>query len=202
MISYIKGKILIKNETSVVIETLSGVGFEVLLSPVLLSSLPKTGEECAFYTYMNVKEDGVSLFGFENQDELEIFKLLITISGIGPKGALGILSALSPNELFSAVALGDVKTLSKSPGIGKKTAERLVLELKDKFSKICKEPLNLYEAKEFHLPSGNVKDEAAEALLSLGYTQKEAYSAINAVYFDGLDAETIIKRALSALNRL
>ncbi|MPN12100.1 Holliday junction ATP-dependent DNA helicase RuvA [bioreactor metagenome] len=151
---------------------------------------------------MSVKEDGISLFGFENQDELGIFKLLITVSGIGPKGALGILSSLSPNELLSAVALADVKTLSKAPGIGKKTAERLVLELKDKFSKIHKETSNLYEATEAYLPLSSVKDEAAEALLSLGYTQKEAYAAINAVYFDGLNAEAIIKRALSALNRL
>lgn len=201
MISYVKGKLLLKSDSFIVLETVSGIGFEVFVSPAILSLAPKTGDEFSLYTYMHVKDDGISLFGFKSPEELEIFKLLITVSGIGPKGAMGILSFLSPQELFSAIAAADIKTLSRAPGVGKKTAQRLILELKDKFTGKYALDADFADTQKSPASLGGVKDEALEALVSLGYSQKESLAAINAVYFDGLSAEGIIKRALTALNR-
>ena len=130
LISYIKGKITYKTESFLVLEC-NGIGYKIYVSNTTISSL-KEAEEIMIYTFMNVKEDNISLFGFLTQQEQDIFYQLIGVSGIGPKGALAFLSNMTPQEIILAILSEDVKTLSKIPGIGKKTTQRLILELKDK----------------------------------------------------------------------
>ena len=131
MIEFIKGELAALDSDKAVVEV-GGVGFGVYMSGQALGMLPQPGHMVKLYTYLNVKEDALQLYGFLTRDDLEIFRLLIGVSGIGPKGALGILSGLTPDELRFAVMSNDVKAISAAPGIGKKTAEKLILELKDK----------------------------------------------------------------------
>lgn len=132
MISYIRGEVLFRNESSVVIDV-NGIGYEVFVPYNVMCALERTTGTIELYTYLQIKEDGASLFGFASKEELRLFKLLITVNGIGPKGALGIMSYMSVNDLILAVLADDAKTISKAPGIGSKTAGKLILELKDKF---------------------------------------------------------------------
>ena len=131
MISYIKGELAGVTEEKAIIEA-GGIGYGIYMPGKDLAQLPGIGEQLKVHTYLNVREDAMQLFGFLTGDELEVFRLLITVNGIGPKGGLGILSALSADELRFAVMAGDVKAITAAPGIGKKTAERLILDLKDK----------------------------------------------------------------------
>ena len=130
LISYIKGIITYKTNTFVVVEC-NGIGYKIFVSSATLSQLNET-ETVMIYTFMNVKEDDISLFGFLTQQEQTIFHQLLSVSGIGPKGALAFLSEMTPEDIIIAILSEDIKTLSKTPGIGKKTAQRLILELKDK----------------------------------------------------------------------
>lgn len=132
MISYIKGTLVHRGNGVVVVEA-SGLGYEIFVSAATLSVLPEVGETVKIHTHMNVKEDGISLYGFSTAEELELFHRLISVTGVGPKGALGFLSQLKPQEIILAILSDDVKTLSKAPGVGRKTAQRVILELKDKF---------------------------------------------------------------------
>ena len=127
MISFIRGKIAWITENTVVIDH-QGIGYEVSVPASILMKQPRQGEEIFLYTYLQVREDGISLFGFESRDELKVFRMLIGVSGIGPKGAVGILSAVSVDNLRFAVLSEDEKTISKAPGIGTKTARKLILE--------------------------------------------------------------------------
>ena len=131
MISYIRGTLAEKNEDSAVVEA-HGVGYQIFVPVPVLSELPPLGESVKIYTYFSVREDGMSLFGFLSRQDLAMFKQLIGVNGIGPKSALGILSALRPDVLRMAVASGDAKTISRAPGVGPKTAQRIILDLKDK----------------------------------------------------------------------
>ena len=131
MISYIKGELAGVTEEKAIIEA-GGIGYGIYMPGKDLAQLPGIGEQLKVHTYLNVREDAMQLFGFLTGDELEVFRLLITVNGIGPEGGLGILSALSADELRFAVMAGDVKAITAAPGIGKKTAERLILDLKDK----------------------------------------------------------------------
>lgn len=131
MYSYIKGTLEEISEDQIVVEN-HGIGYNIRISARMLDVLPTRGEEIKIYTYLYVKEDAFSLFGFPSRDELEMFKLLINVSGIGPKGGLAVLSVLSANDLRYAIVAEDVKTISKAPGVGSKTAKRLIIELKDK----------------------------------------------------------------------
>ena len=128
MISYIRG------ELAAAIVEAGGIGYGIYMSQQTLSMLPAVGEEVKIHTYLNVREDAMQLYGFLTGEDLQVFRLLIGVSGIGPKAGLNILSCLSPDELRFAVLAGDVKTISSAPGIGKKTAEKLILELKDKMA--------------------------------------------------------------------
>ena len=202
MIRYIKGTLAMQFENGIVVETGSGVGFEIFLhqgSPVYKHS---EGDEIQVFTEMIVREDGMSLYGFHNRESLEFFKLLTTVSGIGPKGAMGILGSMPLSELKLAIAMGDVKAISKAQGVGKKTAERLVVELKDKVGQADIDT----ETGEIAVgmasdgsASGDARSEAIAALISLGYARSEAFKAVSSVGEEGLTSEEYIKKALKNL---
>lgn len=202
MISYIKGEIIDIQEDLLIIEN-NNMGYNIKISTQTASQLPSIGEDVKIYTYLHVREDALQLFGFSTRDDLNIFKLLIGVNGIGPKGALGILSALSADDLRFAVLADDVKTISKAPGVGGKTAQRLIIELKDK--------LNLEDAFEQKLENQSLqtadslngqdaKSEAVQALVALGYSSSEALKAVKQIKnVKDMDVETILKEALKQL---
>ena len=167
------------------------------------SRLPGVGENLKVYTYLQISENGIALYGFLTKDELNVFKMLITVSGIGPKGAVGILSALSANELRLAVLADDDKTIAKAPGIGAKTAKKLILELKDKFH--LEDALEeIAEAPETSRNTGSdMKEElleAVQALVALGYSNSDALKAVRLADTGGrLTTEDLLKTALKQL---
>lgn len=181
----------------------NGFGINVNISTSTASFLPPLGEEVKLYTYTCVREDSFSLYGFSSKDELELFKKLITVNGIGPKGGLSLLSAVSADDLRFAILSGDVKLISSAPGIGKKTAERVVLDLKDKlswnadlFEKDIVKNTNINTV----TPDSGIKKEAVAALVALGYSSADAHKAVNSVNItDDMDSEAILKDALKAL---
>ncbi len=202
MIRYIKGTYTMQFENGIVVETGSGVGFEIFVhqgSPIYKHS---EGDEIQVFTEMIVREDGMSLYGFHNRESLEFFKLLTTVSGIGPKGAMGILGSMPLSELKLAIAMGDVKSISKAQGVGKKTAERLVVELKDKVGTMDIDG-ETGEIGGMDISAGSGADdarsEAISALISLGYARSEAFKAVSAVGDEGLTSEEYIKKALKSL---
>jgi len=201
MIAYVQG-ILESIEIDRAVVDVGGIGMEVNISASTCDKLPATGENVKLYTYLNVKEDEMSLFGFMTRDEIGMFKLLITVSGIGPKGALSILSVFSTDDLRFAILSGDVKTISKAPGVGKKTAERMVLELKDKISidnRISFEKKNESENVEALDDSRN---DAVAALVALGYSSADSMKAVrNVLSKNGkdIDTEDILKLALKEM---
>ena len=132
MISFIRGSLERRAENFIIIES-GGIGYQVFVSPATLARLPQTGAEVKVYTYLDVKEGGISMYGFSSSEEQEMFHKLLTVSGVGPKGALGFLAQLTPRQLILAILSDDVKTLCQAPGVGRKTTQRVVLELKDKF---------------------------------------------------------------------
>lgn len=206
MISYIKGELTEISEEGIILEA-NGLGYEVRMPLSSLSGLPRTGSQIKIYTYLHVREDAVGLFGFLTRDDLKVFKLLITVNGIGPKGALGILSAITPDDLRFAVLSDDVKTIAKAPGIGTKTAGKLILELKDK--------LKLEDAFEQKLTNqlegqlnlsgtgvnlSDVRKEAIEALVVLGYSQADAAKAVRNIELkEGMTSEDVLKQSLKRL---
>jgi len=202
MIRYIKGTLAMQVENGIVVETGSGVGFEIFVhqgSPIYKHS---EGDEIQVFTEMIVREDGMSLYGFHNRESLEFFKLLTTVSGIGPKGAMGILGSMPLSELKLAIAMGDVKSISKAQGVGKKTAERLVVELKDKVGQADIDTDTGEIAGSMASDgsaSGDARSEAIAALISLGYARSEAFKAVSSVGDEGLTSEEYIKKALKNL---
>ena len=199
MIAYIKGTLERRAESYIIIET-GGVGYQIFVSPATLAKLPQTGEMVKVFTYFSVKEDGVSLYGFASAEEQEMFHKLLTVSGVGPKGALGFLSQLTPQEIILAIISEDVKTLSKAPGVGRKTAQRVILELKDKFK--TEEALSMGEEVQGIVETsvgGDAKFEAIDAMTALGYSRSEAAKAVNAVAAEGMSTEDILKAALKKM---
>ena len=209
MISYISGTLAEKNEDSAVVEA-HGVGYQIFVPVPVLSELPPLGESVKIYTYFSVREDGMSLFGFLSRQDLAMFKQLIGVNGIGPKSALGILSALRPDVLRMAVASGDAKTISRAPGVGPKTAQRIILDLKDKVD--LDEVIAGFSETGTAAGSGSVREisglaaaakEAAEALTALGYTAAEASRAVKQVEVtEGMNAEDVLKASLKFLTFL
>lgn len=203
MISYIKGELAGVTEEKAIIEA-GGIGYGIYMPGKDLAQLPGIGEQLKVHTYLNVREDAMQLFGFLTGDELEVFRRLITVNGIGPKGGLGILSALSADELRFAVMAGDVKAITAAPGIGKKTAERLILDLKDKLKM---EDILERQPEEADLRSGtvgnDVQTEAVEALVSLGYGSAESLRAVREAVKENqeteLGAEALLKIALKKM---
>ena len=181
MISYIRGELIAIEEEKVIVDV-NGVGFGIFMTAQSMNLLPSVGEEVKLHTYMNVREDAMQLYGFLTRDDLQVFKLVIGVSGIGPKGGLGFLSKLSADELRFAVMAHDVKTISSAPGIGKKTAEKLIIELKDKLS--IEGVLTREEESVTNVAghaSNQVQAEAVQALVALGYGNSEALKAVKKV---------------------
>lgn len=175
----------------------NGVGFRCFCSARTLSMLPATGNDAALLTYMNVRDDAIELYGFSDQTELDCFKLLIDVKGIGPKAAMSILSTLTPERLALAVAAKDYKAIQSAPGIGRKGAEMVVLELKDKLGSLDIGDAQIIEHVADDSVSGSKKD-AIDALVSLGYSQSDAAKAI-AKAGKGMTTEELIKYALTRL---
>lgn len=201
MIAYVKGTVENISEDNAVVEV-GGIGYNIKISADTAARLPGIGESVKLYTYTSVREDAIQLFGFLARNDLEIFKKCITVSGIGPKGALAILSVLDADSLRFAIMSGDVKAITKAPGIGARTAERLILELKDKI-KIDDTLIDREIAATQAAGAGAdtpQKREAIEALVSLGYGQAEAAKAVNAI--DGIetmDSGAVLKAALKKM---
>ena len=197
MFAYLKGILADVSEDNCVIDV-HDIGYNVKISGQTIAGLPGIGEMVKIYTYTSVKEDAFQLFGFLRKDELNLFKVLITVNGIGPKGALSLLSAMDADMLKMAIVTQDVKTLSKAPGIGKRTAERLILELKDKLS-ISASMIDR-EIKQYQVApitdSAN-KREAVDALVALGYGQAESMKAVNQVEgAEDMEVGALLKAAL------
>ena len=197
MISYIRGELADVEENKVIVDA-GGIGYGTFMSGHAIGLLPRVGSEVKIYTYLNVKEDCMQLFGFLTRDELSVFRLLITVNGIGPKGGLGILSKLTPDELRFAVMAGDVKLISSAPGIGRKTAEKLILELKDKLS--IEDVLERQTSEDGQImgaEDSEVQQEAVQALTALGYGNAESLKAVRQVELaDGMTTEDVLKQAL------
>ena len=203
MIAFLKGEIADLTEGSVVLDV-NGVGYEVLVPGQLLSMLEGIGSRVKLYTYMQVREDAVVLFGFLTKDDLQMFRLLTGVSGVGPKAGLNILSTLGVDDLRFAILADDVKRIAKTPGIGAKTAQKIILELKDR--------LDLQDVFEKKSASGQITPEAAaaagsqvgqeavEALVALGYGSTEALKAVRSVQpGEDMDVETVLKEALKRM---
>lgn len=202
MIAYVNGVVEDIGQDNVVVDV-GGVGVNVKISADTASRLPGPGEQVKLYTYTSVREDAFWLYGFLSRNDLEIFKKCITVSGIGPKGALSILSVLDADSLRFAILTGDARTIARAPGVGTKTAERLILELKGKLDisdALISREAAVYQGTAPQAGESLKKREAAEALVSLGYAQAEAVKAINAVP-DGEELETgaLLKAALKFL---
>lgn len=201
MIAYVNGLVENIEEDNVVIDV-KGIGYNVKISADTAAKLPGVGEMAKIYTYTCVREDAIQLFGFLSRNDLEIFKKCITVSGIGPKGALAILSVLDADSLRFAILSGDAKAISKAPGIGTRTAERLILELKDK---IKAEDTSIGQeiaggGPEVNLGDSPQKKEAVEALVSLGYGAAEATRAVNAIQgIEEMDSGAVLKAALKKM---
>lgn len=197
MYAFISGIIDDKTENSVVIES-NGVGYEIFVSTNTVSSLPAVGEFAKVYTYLAVREDAFLLYGFLNKEEKNVFLELITVSGVGPKIALVILSSLRVSDLISCIASGDVKTLSQAKGVGKKTAERIVLELKGKIGDLSQVAISDFAM--FSGVSTTACDEATELLVNMGLSKFDALKLVKKVAQDGDSTETIIQKALKNMN--
>ena len=207
MISYVKGPLVEVSGDRIVIET-GNVGLEIRVPLSLLDELPKTGEQIKVYTYFQVREDAMSLYGFLHRQDREMFQQLLGVNGVGPKGALGILSALRPDDLRMAILSGDAKAISRAPGIGTKTAQRVILDLKDKVS-----PEDLFSSLEegldpagASLPAdvrGDAAKEAIQALVALGYSNLEAARAVRKTEVtEDMTAEDVLKASLRHLSFL
>lgn len=195
MLAYVKGNVLAVSDSTVILEN-NGIGYEILCSSTAFTKLSQA-KEGALYTYLAVREDGVSLYGFDDLAEKQMFLKLITVSGVGPKMAMTVLSGMSLNDLAFAIAGSDVSTLSKIKGLGKKTAERIIVELREAMAKL---PINITEVGKNKQPQINLTaegDNAVMALLSLGYTKQEATIAVKAAVDGGATKlEDIITTAL------
>lgn len=196
MFAYIKGIITDLEADNLVLEC-NNIGYNIRIPLSVAQRLPKIGTEVKIYTYTSVREDAFQLFGFLTKDDLEIYRKLITVNGIDPKGALGILSVMSADDLRFAILSGDAKAISKAPGIGGKSAERIILDLKDKIQITASPERIPYNS----TPDSGAKNEALEALTALGYSPAEALKAVNQVTItEGMDSGAVLKQALKGIN--
>lgn len=202
MIAFVNGIIEDISDENVVVDV-GNVGINVRISTGTAARLPGAGGKVRLYTFTQVREDAFCLYGFLSRDELEVFKKLITVNGIGPKGGLAILSVMSADDLRFAVLSGDAAAIARAPGIGKKTAERVILDLKDKIS--LEDTLIHREMQQPDLgPGGSdcekARNEATEALIALGYSATDALRAVKSVSdAEGMDVETLLKAALKKM---
>lgn len=200
MYAYFKGILTEKYIESIVVEV-ENIGYNIKVSQGTVAMLPPVGEMIKVYTYTSVREDAIQLYGFLSKDDLDIFKLLINVNGIGPKGGQSILSVMSADELRFAIVSGDAKMIAKAPGIGAKTAQRVILDMKDKVSledafAAEKETMQTGSS----APLSDAVREAVEALTALGYGSTEAVRAVKSVEnASDLSVETLLKQALKYL---
>lgn len=196
MIRYVKGIYSMNINGGIVVETQSGLGLEIFLplnSPIYKYS---EGDTVQIYTSFIVKEDSMTLYGFHNRETLELFEKLLTVSGVGARGAASVIGTLDADSLKRAIAFGDSKEISRANGIGKKTAERIILELRDKISDLDNVlPADLARTASDE-ESSDARTEAVNALMALGYTRAEAFSAVASVNDEGLSDEEYIRKAL------
>lgn len=198
MIYNVKGVLTYTEPTFAVVEC-GGVGFKCFVSMTTLKSLTSIGTEVNLFTYMAVREDSMDLFGFSTQEELNAFKLLITVSGIGPKAAIAILSVLTPDRLSIAVSSGDVKSIQMAQGVGKKTAERVVLELKDKMVGIGSGSVGAVVEGIQQVANNSNAQEAVEVLVSLGFNQSDAAAVVCAMD-KSMSVDDMIRKGLKELS--
>jgi len=203
MIGFVHGIVEYVSEELAILDV-GGIGYNIHVSADTASKMPGLGEEEKLYTYTSVREDAIWLYGFLTRQDLEIFKKCITVSGIGPKGALSILSVMDADTLRYAIMAGDKKAISKAPGVGPKMAERLILELKDKVSiddeMIGREIAQAATGNPLMAADTPEKKEAVEALVALGYGQTESVRAVNAVPgVESMDSGSILKAALKKM---
>lgn len=200
MYGYIKGEFVSARGENIIVEN-HRIGYKIYMPIMLQGRIGHIGDQVCVYTYHYVREDNISLFGFPSPEDQDMFELLLTVSGIGPKTAITVVDTLQPAELAMAVLNGDVKKICQVKGLGKKSAERIVLELKDKLKGFAQGALDTGE--DIQLPvSDSGRSELADcvsALLVLGYPASEANKAANLAYEDGLDAEQLIRKALRLL---
>ncbi|WP_251387218.1 Holliday junction branch migration protein RuvA [Mediterraneibacter agrestimuris] len=202
MISYIRGELAAVEKEKVIIDV-GGIGYGIFMPEASMGLLPQMGNEVKLHTYLNVREDAMQLFGFLTRDDLEVFRLLIGVSGIGPKGGLSILSRLTSDDLRFAVLSGDAKAISAAPGIGKKTAEKVIIELKDKLD--IEDVLNHSAdggaeiAATMDSGANEIQSEAVQALVALGYGSTESLKAVKKVSLENATVEEVLKQALKNL---
>ena len=203
MISFIRGLVADTTENAVILEN-NGIGYEIFMTGSSIEQVSLIDGEVKIHTYFQVREDAMQLYGFLSKDDLEMFRLLLNVNGIGPKAALGVLAGLTADELRFAVLSDDIKTISKAPGIGKKTAQKLILELKDKlkledaFEKKLAHEQEAASVSGFLIHDG--RQEAAEALIALGYSSTDAMKAVRKVTdVSPDDVEALLKAALKQL---
>lgn len=205
MIAYVNGIIEYIEEGLCVVDV-GGIGMNVFISGSTMDRMPGIGEAVKLYTYTSVKEDSFTLYGFLSRDELSLFKMLITVNGIGPKGGLSILSVMTPDDLRFAIMAGDSKSISAAPGIGKKTAERITLELRDKI-KVSEDDMLGNSARvtmdDLTGEASSARDEAVAALVALGYNSTDAMKAVRKVLkadeSAASDTEVLLKLALKEM---
>jgi Holliday junction DNA helicase RuvA len=202
MIGFLKGTLEAVYNERIQIDV-NGIGFNVNMPLSQIEGLEGMGSYVKIYTYMAVREDAMQLYGFTTADSLDLFKMLIQVNGIGPKGALALLSSMTTDDLRFAIMSGDSKTISKAPGIGAKTAQRIIIDLKDKVS--VRDMLDNYSVNKISTATdemNSAKAEAIEALTALGYSSTDAMKAVrSAGADDDADTETIIKLAFRQLAR-
>lgn len=204
MISYIRGELCDIEEQKAIVDV-NGVGYGIYMPQQALSLLPPIGQQVKIHTYLNIREDAMQLFGFLTKEDLNVFRLLIGVNGIGPKAGLNILSCLSPDELRFAVLSGDAKAISATPGIGKKTAEKLILELKDKLNieDMLEHAAHGSDSEDLasstDTASNTMQAEAVQALTALGYGSAESLRAVKKTSPECSSVEDILKEALKFL---
>lgn len=201
MLAYIKGILEIKTKGYIVVEA-GGLGYKIFMPESTIANTGNIGDKVQIYTFMRVREDDVSLYGFLTNEELRMFELLLSVGGIGAKGALGILSNITPSQFALAVISNDVAILKKVPGIGPKTAQRAILELKDKLKK--EQEISIAEGEETSNIEQVIKEdekvsEAISALQVLGYSKREIVEALQVIEVTSLSVEDIIKKGLANL---
>ncbi|MCX4268589.1 MAG: Holliday junction branch migration protein RuvA [Lachnospiraceae bacterium] len=202
MIYYIKGELKEAGTDFAVVEN-HGIGYLIRVPAAVIAKLPAVGSEIQIFTYLYVREDILDLYGFLNRDDMNIFRLLLGVSGIGPKGALAILSTISADELRFAVLAGDAKTIAKAPGIGNKTAQKMVIELKDKLKlEEAFEQKIANEEKSLLGQTAEIQNEAVQALTALGYSPTDALRAVRAVTVtEEMTVEALLKASLKTISR-
>ena len=199
MIRFIKGEYLYYESGAVIVMTDGGIGFRINVSDTSSLLTASEGDELSVYTYLQVKEDGMALYGFPDADALGLFEQLITVKGVGPKAGLAIMSLGTPNQIKGIIAAGDAASIAMAQGVGKKTAERVILELKDKVSALPFEGVEPEGIAPAAVPGSGERGEAVVALTTLGYSKREAEAAGGSVPDEGLSTEEYVRKSLKFL---